>query len=116
MRSVKLGGLIYSRIAAVVRKEFAHILADRQTLGLLLLIPAFELLLFGYAINTVVDHVPLVVFDGTNDSESRGLLKSLLDSAYFDLRATATSYDDAVAAINAGRVKAALIIPANFGS
>src|SRR5207249_363258 len=85
-------------------------------LGLLLLIPAFELLLFGYAINTVVDHVPLVVFDATNDSDSRGLLKALVDSAYFDLRVTATSYDEAVGNINDGRAKAALIIPANFGS
>jgi ABC-2 type transport system permease protein len=54
---------MYTRVSAIVFKEFGHMLADYQTLSLLLLIPALELPLFGYAINTVVDHVAMVVFD-----------------------------------------------------
>jgi len=107
---------VYTRISAVVFKEFGHILADYQTLSLLLLIPALELLLFGYAINTVVDHVAMVVFDDAQVSDSRALVAALRDSGYFELKASVASYDAAAAAIHDGQAKVALVIPTDFGA
>ena len=39
------------RIVAVATKELRQILRDRRTLGILLLVPAFILLIYGYALN-----------------------------------------------------------------
>ncbi len=104
------------RIVAVVLKEFGHILADRPTLKATVLLPAIQLLLYGYAINTVVDHIPAIVFDGSRDSNSRALVAALQNSAYFDVVGRAASYEEAVAAIDAGRAKVAVIIPPDYGS
>ena len=51
------------RTLAVGRKEFQQILRDRRTLMILLFIPVFFLLLFGYALNFDIRHVALAVED-----------------------------------------------------
>lgn len=104
------------RIVAVMLKELGHVLADRPTLQAVMLLPALQLLLYGYAINTVVDHIPTVVFDGSRDPNSRALVAALRNSAYFDVIEQATSHEEAVAAIDAGRAKAGVIIPPEYGS
>jgi ABC-2 type transport system permease protein len=104
------------RIVAVVLKEFGHVLADRPTLKATMVLPALQLLLYGYAINTVVDHIPTIVFDGSRDADSRALVAALRNSAYFDVVEQATSHEAAVAAIDAGRARAGVIIPPDYGS
>ena len=42
---------------AVGRKEFRQIVRDRRTLMILLFIPVFFLLLYGYALNFDIRHV-----------------------------------------------------------
>ena len=51
------------RMLAVGRKELHQILRDRRTLMILLFIPVFFLLLFGYALNFDIRHVALAVED-----------------------------------------------------
>ena len=104
------------RIVAVMLKECGHVLADRPTLKAVMLLPALQLLLYGYAINTVVDHIPTVVFDGSRDSDSRALVAALRNSSYFDVVGQAASHEEAVSAIDAGRARAAIIIPPEYGS
>src|SRR5919108_718861 len=104
------------RIVAVMLKELGHVLADRPTLKAVMLLPALQLLLYGYAINTVVDHIPTVVFDGSRDPNSRALVAALRNSAYFDVIEQTTSHEEAVTAIDAGRAKAGVIIPPEYGS
>ena len=74
-----------SRIVAIVRKEFLQIRHDRRTLAMVLLLPIMQLVLFGYAINTVVDHLPTVVLDESRDADSRALVSALNTSGYFDV-------------------------------
>ena len=50
-----------SRIAAVMRLEALHILRDRTTRSLLLVVPAIQLLLFGYAVNLDARNVTIAV-------------------------------------------------------
>lgn len=104
------------RIVAVMLKELGHVLADRPTLQATLLLPALQLLLYGYAINTVVDHIPTVVFDGSGDTNSRALVAALRNSGYFDVIEQAVSQQEAAVAIDAGRAKAAVIIPPEYGN
>lgn len=105
-----------SRIASIIRKEFIQIRRDPRTLAIVLVMPAMQLLLFGYAINTVVDHLPTVVFDESRDAYSRAFVAAFQNSGYFDLQAQASSHDEAQAAIDAGTAKVALLIPPDFGT
>jgi ABC-2 type transport system permease protein len=104
-----------SRISALVRKEFIQIRRDRRTLALVLMMPVMQLLLFGYAINTVVDHMPTIVFDESGDADSRAFIAAFANSGYFDILAHARSQHELVEAIDAGRAKVALHIPPDFG-
>ena len=106
---------MWSRILAILRKEFIQIRRDQRTLMVVLLMPALQLILFGYAINTVVDHLPTVVYDESNDAFSRAFVTAFQNSGYFDIQSHVYSRNNAEAAINAGNAKVALIIPPNFG-
>ena len=54
---------------AVGRKEFRQIARDRRSLLVLLFVPAFFLLLYGYALNFDVQHVALAVEDNDRGPE-----------------------------------------------
>src|SRR5436190_23847524 len=104
-----------SRIVAIVRKEFLQIRHDRRTLAMVLLLPIMQLVLFGYAINTVVDHLPTLVFDEASDADSRALSTAFQNSGYFDVRGNARSAADLRDQIDGGHAKVGLHIPPDFG-
>ena len=52
-----------ARIAAIIVKELRQVSRDPATLGMLLVLPLFLLLMFGYAISLDVKHIPLAVLD-----------------------------------------------------
>ncbi|MBV8084611.1 MAG: ABC transporter permease [Chloroflexi bacterium] len=103
------------RLLAVIRKELIQIRRDRTTLALVIGIPVAELLMFGYALNTVTDHLPLVVYDQSRSAASRDFATAFQNTGYFDLAGAVNSAPEAQRAIDAGRAKAALIIPPSFG-
>ena len=59
------------RINAVTLKEFAHMSRDRMTFGMIIMIPLVQLLLFGYAINTMVRDIPIGVVDLSGSAAAR---------------------------------------------
>jgi ABC-2 type transport system permease protein len=73
------------KMLAVARKEFRQIARDRRTLLILLFVPAFILLLFGYALNFDIRNVRLAVDDRDRSSASRSLISAFVNSGYFDL-------------------------------
>jgi ABC-2 type transport system permease protein len=100
---------------AVGKKEFRQIVRDRRTLMILLFVPAFFLLLYGYALNFDITHVALAVEDRDDSAESRALVSAFLNSGYFDFAGTLRSPADLDRAMNGSEVRAALIIPENTG-
>ncbi len=76
------------KLIAVARKEFLQIWRDTRTLMTLLFVPAFFLLLYGYALNFDIRHVRLAVDDRDHTAESRALIAAFVNSGYFDLVAT----------------------------
>jgi len=105
----------WTRLATLMRKEFIQLRRDPATLRVILLLPVVQLVLFGYAINTVVDHIPMAVYDQSNTASSRALISAFQNSTYFDLRLNATSREEAMRAIDAGTVKVAIMIPPDYG-
>jgi ABC-2 type transport system permease protein len=73
------------KVLAVARKELRQASRDPLTLIMLLGVPTMMLLLYGYAINFDVRHVPLAVQDLDKTARSRDLVASFVNSTYFDL-------------------------------
>ena len=65
---------------AVARKELRQIVRDRRTLSTRLFVPAFFLLLFGYALNFDIRHVGLGVDDRDHTPESRSIISAFVNS------------------------------------
>lgn len=103
------------KIFAVGLKEFRQIRRDRRTLMILLFIPVFFLLLYGYALNFDIRHIRIAVEDRDYSRESRHLVSAFVNSTYFDLVASVTSEAEVSDLMDRDRIRAALIIPKDFG-
>jgi ABC-2 type transport system permease protein len=104
------------RALAVGRKELWQISRDRRTLLLLLFIPAFFLLIYGYALNFDIRNVALAVEDRDGSAESRALVSAFVNSGYFDMVAAVYSPADAERLLDLNRARAVLVIPERFGA
>ena len=101
---------------AIAYKETLQIIRDRRTLGLMLVLPVVQLMLFGFAVGTTVAHISTVVVDQSRDPESRDLITALVNTTYFDITAYVDTPLEARQAIDAGRSKVAIIIAPNFAA
>ena len=105
-----------NRIAAIMRKEFIQMRRDRMTLALIFMVPLVQLLLFGYAIQTEVKHIPTVVFDQSLSAQSRELTDAFSSSGYFNIVSSASSFDEVNYMIDSGQAQAGLIYPPDFSA
>jgi ABC-2 type transport system permease protein len=99
---------------AVGRKEFRQIARDRRSLMVLLFVPAFFLLLYGYALSFDVQNIQLAVQDNDRTQSSRELVNAFVTSGYFELAADVSSSREYEELIDRGEVRAALVIPAGL--
>jgi ABC-2 type transport system permease protein len=99
------------KLLAVGRKEFRQISRDRRSLLVLLFLPAFSLLFYGYALNFDVQHIHLAVEDNDRTTASRRLVSSFINSGYFDLAADVASDREYSRLLDRGDVRAVLVIP-----
>ena len=83
-------------------------------MGIMLTIPLLQLIIFGYAINTNVTHIPTVVADQSLDQASRAYLDAMVNSGYFDIVATAPDQASAIRNIDKGQAQVGIVIPPGF--
>ena len=102
------------KILAVGSKEMRQILRDRRTLLILLFIPVFFLLLYGYALSFDIRNVRLAVQDRDRSTQSRELVSSFVNSGYFQLVGYEDSDAQLARLVDAGKVRAILSIPSGF--
>ncbi len=101
-------------IKAVVFKEIIHILRDRKTLFLVILMPVMQVLIYGFGVNTDVRHLRTYVYDQDRTYLSRQLVDSFVQSEYFAIKKNVTSLKDVEDGMNKGKAQVAIIIPPNF--
>ena len=97
----------------VFRKEAMQMLRDHGTLRFALVIPAFQLVLFGL-IDMNVRHVRTVVFDQSRTAQSRELLNDFVNTSYFDVVADAPSRAAMREYIVAGRASVGIEVPPDY--
>ncbi|HAP94023.1 MAG TPA: ABC transporter permease [Desulfotomaculum sp.] len=100
----------WNRLLTIVRKEFIQIRRDPPSLVIVFVMPVLMLLLFGYAVTTDVEHIPLAMFDQDRSQASHLLAQDLVNTGYFDLAFLVNSNKELKALLDGGRARAGLII------
>jgi ABC-2 type transport system permease protein len=104
------------RSLAIAWKELVQLRRDRLTLAMTAVLPLMQLVLFGFAINTDVRHIPMVVYDQDRTAASRDLAQSLQATGYYDLVGGAADYQEIERALRVGAARVALVVPAQYSS
>ncbi len=103
------------RLIAYSIREGLELWRDPVRLGFALLGTAFLMLVFGFGINTDVDHIPFAFLDRDQTPESRFYLEGLRGSAYFAELPPLAGYDEIDKRLASGEIKLAVEIPPGFG-
>lgn len=99
------------QVAPVAGKEFIHLLNDSTTLRLAIFLPMMQLLIFGFAINLDISHIPTAVFNEDLRPASYELVDRFRNTTYFNIKTQVFSKADLLQAIRKGGVKVGLHIP-----
>jgi ABC-2 type transport system permease protein len=104
------------RVLALIQKETSQLLRDVRNLMYMIGLPVLELFLFAYAVSLTVYHLPTAVADQSQDQRSREFVQALVNSQYFDFTMTAQDEAQVREALDAGKVKAGIVIPPDFST
>jgi len=102
------------RVGAVVGKEIRQLSRDRLTFGMIVGIPLFQILLFGYAINLDVRHLRAGVADQATTQLSRQLIADVEASQVVDIVARARTAGELEDMMRRGEITVGIVIPADF--
>ncbi|MNE10567.1 Inner membrane transport permease YbhS [compost metagenome] len=99
------------RLWAITQKELRQLARDRLTFGMVVMIPLLQLLLFGYAINTDVRHIPAGLVDMSQSVPGRLLVEAVKASQVVSIKQRYVGLQEAEAALTRGEVRAVLVLP-----
>lgn len=99
------------RIYAILTKELTQLKRDKMTFGMVVMIPLIQLVLFGYAINTNIRHIPVGVVDQSGTGLSRVLIQTISATQVVKFNKHYSNVQEAEAAIARAEVRAFLVIP-----
>ena len=99
------------RVYAIFGKELTQLKRDKMMFGMVVMIPLIQLMLFGFAINTNVRHIPVGVVDYSKTGLSRALIQTITATQVVKFTAHYTNVQQAEAAIVRAEIRAVLVIP-----
>ncbi|MDR0658372.1 MAG: ABC transporter permease [Mediterranea sp.] len=99
---------------AFVIKEFRHILRDRRTMLILLVMPVVEIILFGFAISTEVKNVRVAVLDPSHDAVTRRVIDRLAAGEYFTVNHAMRSPGEMEELFRSNRIDLAVVFSDRF--
>lgn len=105
-----------SALAAFMIKELRHILRDRQTLTILLLMPLVQVVLFGFALRSDVRDIRLAIVDPVPDYATTALRDRFAATSRFRIVSMSRSADVIEPLFRRGEADAALVFEPDFAS
>lgn len=102
------------RTIAVGKKEFKHLLRDVRLLFVMIFLPIFLLVVFGYAVNFDVKNIQLSVLDKDQSYNSRMFISSITSSKYFQLVSYLNNDAEIKSVLDKKEAQVVLVIPSNF--
>ncbi|HEX9614693.1 MAG TPA: ABC transporter permease [Bacteroidota bacterium] len=106
--------MIHLNILPILKKEFRQIRRDRRALGILVFLPAFMLVMVGYALNFDVKHLSVAVFDEDRSSLSRELIERITRSEYLDFTRNVQVREEIDILLETGEAQIIFVIPDGF--
>jgi ABC-2 type transport system permease protein len=100
----------------VIVKEFLQIRRDRTMIPVIFVAPVIQIVVFGFAVNTDVTNVPMVLVDLDRTSASRDLTSRFVQSRYFELVGSEGQARDIDRWLVTGRAQLGLVIGRGFGA
>ncbi len=97
-----------------VRKEFKHVFRDRKTLLMLFGLPIVQIVLFGFALTNEIKNTKIVICDYAKDRGSRLIVNRLEASTNFEIEKSLMGREEIERAFKKGKIKLAIVLPANF--
>lgn len=104
----------FSGFLAVLLKEFVHIRRQPTTIFFMLVVPVFQTLIFGFAIDTQIENLPTVVYDLDGRTHGRELTDALVNTRKFKLVDRVYDEESFRRALTSGKAKVGVRIPANY--
>jgi ABC transporter DrrB family efflux protein len=101
-------------LVAVMMKEFSHIRRQPATIFFMLIVPVMQTIIFGYAINTQIENIPLVVYDLDGRRKGRELTEAFVNTRRFAVAQRCQDEESFHRALTSGRARAGLLIPPNY--
>lgn len=101
---------------AVMVKEWIEILNDKFTLFIVLCIPIFQMIIYGYGVSFDVEYVDTVLLDQDRRPQSQVFLDELYATKYFNVKKIVHSRDEVIDEIVGGRARVGIIIPPDFST
>ena len=105
---------MFGRLKQMLIKEFIQVFRDKRTRFILIGPPIIQMMVFGYAANYEIRHVPTVVLDLDHSQESRELVSRFTSSPYFDVQRQLTDSRELGDQIELGTATVGLEIDAGF--
>ena len=99
------------RMCALMRIELLRLLCDRTSIGLILLVPAVQLLLFGYAVNLTPTNISLAIVPSC-DGHAEWIRQAVVDTGSFHLIHEERRFKEATGYVSSGSVLVAIDCPA----
>ena len=99
---------------AMLLKEFIQLRRDRVSFAMIIMIPLVQLMLFGYAINTMPRDLPTAVLMQERNDLTRSILAALENTKFFKVTRLPRTEAEVDQLLASGTVLFAVEIPANF--
>src|ERR1700687_367727 len=108
------GNGFWRKTWAVLVKEFIQLRRDRVSFAMIIMIPLVQLMLFGYAINTMPRNLPTAVLLQERSDLARSILAALQNTKFFKVTELPRNEAELDQLLASGKVLFAVEIPANF--
>ena len=105
---------MFKRVRYILVKELIQALRDKRMRITLIVPPILQLIIFGYAANLDVKHIPTAVRDLDQSVDSRDLISRFGSSKYFDVVSFPQTPKEVEDLIRKGRVTLSIEIPVDF--
>ena len=99
----------------VIVKELLQIRRDRRMIPVIFVSPVVMIVVFGFAVNTDVTNVPMVLVDQDRSVASRDLVTRFVRSGYFEVVGTEERAEDVDRWLVTSRAQLGLVIGPGFG-
>lgn len=102
------------RLWAILIKELRQLRRDRVTLAMIMGMPILQLMLFGYAINLNLRHLPAAVADQAHTTGSRTAIQDMVASGVIDIVASAQTPEQLIDLLREGHISVGIAVPPDF--